>query len=432
MKDVNDIFIVRREETSHRRVRDNAPYLGQRKFAELCGDRSLRARGYGGALATARGSVIIIVLVTMMFATAALTLFLEKASTDLIAEARVITDNRLRTEAYSALETTVGVLEDFRSVLGNLRSPGEGWNDPLAFAGYEPGEGREVEVSFEDETGKLSLPRTDAQTLIMIFKTWDMSAPDAEKLADALLGWMKKEHTPSSIAAPRPEDYDKGDLPFQPPGRSLRSFSELAAIEYAREVFYDENGLPNDLWRRFKATFSLYNFARPNINSVSPELIASLGGENNSDPQQLRRLDEYRTGTGMYQANGSGVFKSSNDIATVLGAKSQAAGMVGTEIAALRVIVTVREGLNTYRLAALLAPSGGARAPEAGDLNKANAENNNAQGGNSGAAGASGRSTSASSGNTAQVKSLNYPFTLLEIRENGAIPNADVSTQSPL
>ncbi len=393
--------------TPNRRVRANAPYLG-----------------------SARGSVLIIVLVTMLFATAALTLFLEKASTDLIAETRVITDARLRTEAYSALETTVGVLEDFRSVLGNLRSPSEGWGEPLEFAGYEPGDGREVAVSFEDESGKVSLPRVDAQTLTLIFKSWDMPVPDAEKLTDALLGWMKKEHASSSISAPRAEDYDKGDLPYQPPGRSLRSFSELAAIEYAREVFYDEKGLPNDRWRKFVTTFSLYNFNRPNINGASPELIASLGAD---DPQQQQRLNDYRTGSGMYQANGSGVFKSSNDIAGVLGAKSEAAGRVGTEIAALRVIVTVREGLNTYRLAALLAPSGGAKAPEAGALNKPTAEgNNNAQGGNSATAAASGRSTTATAASTAQVKSLNYPFTLLEIRENGAIPTPDVTTSSPL
>jgi general secretion pathway protein K len=54
-----------------------------------------------------RGSVLIIVLVTMLFAVAALTLFIEKASTDLIVATRDATDTRLRAEAYSALETTV-------------------------------------------------------------------------------------------------------------------------------------------------------------------------------------------------------------------------------------------------------------------------------------------------------------------------------------
>lgn len=376
------------------------------------------------------GSVLIIVLVTMLFAVAALTLFLEKASTDLIAETRVITDARLRTEAYSALETTVAVLEDFRAVLGNLRSPAEGWGEPLEFAGYEPGDGREVSVRFEDESGKISLPRVDARTLVMIFKSWDMTVPDAEKLADALLGWMKKEHTPSSVAAPRPEDYERSDLPFQPPARSLRSFSELAAIDYAREVFYDEKGLPNDRWRRFVATFSLYNFNRPNLNGSSPELVASLGAD---DPQQLQRLSEFRSGTGAFMANGAGVFKSANDVTSVLGAQSEAAGMLGTEISALRVIVTVREGLNSYQLATLLAPSGGAKAPEAGELNKKKAEGaNGSQGGNPAPTATSGRSSASKPAGNGQVKSLNYPFTLLEIRENGAIPNADVTTSSPL
>jgi hypothetical protein len=374
-----------------------------------------------------KGSVLVIVLVTMMFAVAALTLFLEKASTDLIAESRVITDARLRTEAYSALETTVAVLEDFRSVLGNLRSPAEGWGEPLEFAGYEPGAGREVSVSFEDESGKISLPTVDAQTLVNVFKSWELSQPDAEKLGDALLGWMKKEHAPSSVAAPRPEDYERGDIPFQPPGRSLRSFSELATIDYAREVFYDERGIPNDLQRRFVATFSLYNYQRPNLNGAAPELLLAFGSD---DPQQQTRLEDYRSGKGMFQANGSGVFKSSNDIASVLGAKSEAAGKVGTEISALRVIVTVREGLNSYRLAALLAPSGGAKAPVAGDLNKNTGEG--ASSGQSGAAGAGARNTTASASATTQVKSLNYPFTLLEIRENGAIPTPEVSTDSPL
>ena len=383
-------------------------------------DRSLRARGYEGLPAATRGSVLIIVLVTMLFAVAALTLFIEKASTDLIVATRDATDARLRGEAYSALETTVGVLVDFREVLGGLHSPSEGWNDPLAFAGYEPGPDREVTVTFDDESGKISLPNVNGRTLINLFESWEMPQGDAEKLSDALLGWMKKEHTPASVSSPTPEDYDRGDLPFQPPARSLRSFSELASIDYAREVFYDEKGNPNDLWRRFVATFSLYNYKQANLNAAPPDLLAALGAD---DPQQQQRLTDFLAGAGQYQANGPGVFKNSGDIAGVLGAKSEALSKVGTEISALRVIVTVTEGINTYRLAALLAPSGGAKAPGAGSLNReTNAENNNAQNGNSTRNATSGGGTNSTSGN-ATTKSLNYPFTLLEIRENGAIPS---------
>src|ERR1043165_1535429 len=61
-----------------------------------------------------RGFVIVVVMVTMLFATAALLTFMEKASNDLLVEQRAATANRLRAEAYSALEVTLAVLEEFR------------------------------------------------------------------------------------------------------------------------------------------------------------------------------------------------------------------------------------------------------------------------------------------------------------------------------
>ena len=61
-----------------------------------------------------RGSVLIIVMVSLLFATFAVLAFMEKASVDLLVERREVLTNRLRAEAYSALEVTLGVLEDFR------------------------------------------------------------------------------------------------------------------------------------------------------------------------------------------------------------------------------------------------------------------------------------------------------------------------------
>ncbi len=81
-----------------------------------------------------RGSVLIIVLVSLVFATAALVLFIEKAETDLLVPIREADAARLRLEAYSALETTLAVLEDFRIVSDGLHSPAEGWTDPLDVA----------------------------------------------------------------------------------------------------------------------------------------------------------------------------------------------------------------------------------------------------------------------------------------------------------
>ena len=50
-----------------------------------------------------RASVLVVVLVTLVLATIALTLFIERATDDLLVETREADARRLRLEAYSAL-----------------------------------------------------------------------------------------------------------------------------------------------------------------------------------------------------------------------------------------------------------------------------------------------------------------------------------------
>jgi hypothetical protein len=54
-----------------------------------------------------------------------------------------------------------------------------------------PGPNTEVRVEFEDESGKLSLPMLDFAGLTQLFVAWEVPKAEAEKLADALLGWMR-------------------------------------------------------------------------------------------------------------------------------------------------------------------------------------------------------------------------------------------------
>ena len=342
-----------------------------------------------------------------MFATVALVAFVEKASDDLLVEAREAEGRRLRQEAYSALEVTLGVLEDFRLVNGALRSPAEGWSDPLAFAGWTPRNGRVAEIAFEDESGKLSLPHVELATLVNLFKGWQLPQTDAERLADALLGWMKKDHVASAAQQP---DYEQGTLPYVAPLRSLRSYSELAAIDYVRQRFYDEQGQPNELWHRFVSAMSLYDFKETNLNGLSGNLLNDLGL---IDPSQQRQFDDFRSGTGSRSRQGPAFFETPADAASVLGV--QPVSGYGTQISALRINVTVREGRTQFRLSVVVAPPGGATPVKAV------------------AATASGATpaepppppgttkSSTPTENSAGAKKLKYPFTLLEIRENAEI-----------
>jgi len=364
-----------------------------------------------------RGSVLVIVLVTLLFTSAALVLLVEQASTDLLVESRAATARRLRGEAYSALEVTLATLEDFRRAGGALHSPAEGWGDPLTFAGWAPREGCTAEVTFEDESGKIPLARADTATLVNLFKSWEIPQADAERLTDALLGWMHADHVATSGLAP---DYDRAELPYNPPGRPLRSFSELAAIDYVRDMFFDEQGRPNDRWRRFTAAFSLFNYQQLNLNAAPPDVLAALGF---SDPAQQQRFSDFLTGKGAYSAQGPGWFKSANDATTVLGSAALPAG-VGAQIRALRVNVTVREGRAEFHLVAVVAPAGGA------SIVTTTATSGTSAASGSATAPAAAPTTAPAAAASNRAPSLNYPFTLLEIQENPEIPPVPVAPPS--
>jgi general secretion pathway protein K len=378
------------------------PVLGRRK---ACAGNS-RGRG--------RGSVLLIVLVTLMFTSFALVLFIEQASTDLLVESRDITARRLRRDAYSALEATLATLEDFRRVGNGLHSPAEGWGDPLGFSGWQPREGTTADVTLEDESAKIPLAHVDSATLINLFKGWNFQQSDAERLTDALLGWMRSDYVPASAESP---DYDQGDVPFLAPARPMRSFAELASIDYARTVFFDDKGRPNDLWFRFVGTFSIFNYQQINLNSVTPDILTAMGF---SDPTQYQRLHDYLAGNGQYSSQGAVWLTSTRQAAALMGTGTLPR-TVGVLVRALRVNITVREGKNEFRLSAVVAPtgSGASTVQTTATSKRASASGNSAT---SPGATTVNSGVAAPAPPTTPPPQLNYPFTLLEIKENAEIP----------
>jgi general secretion pathway protein K len=384
---------------------------------------------------TRRASVLVIVMITLLFASFALVAFIERATNDLLVDQREAETRRLRREAYSALEVTLAVLEDFRLATNGLHSPAEGWNDPLAFAGYTPSEDRKVDIAFEDESGKISLPHANAQVLSRLFQSWQITQADSDNLADALMGWMQRGYTYRTAITP---DYEQSTLPYEAPGRSLRSFSELAAIDVVREKFYDTEGRPNDYWRRFAAAVSLLNFARPNLNGARPDALAALG---QYDPTAQQNLTDYLNGTGTYQTQGPGYFQSINDAARLTGPGGDP-NAFATTISALRITVTVHDGQSQFRLSAIVTPQGGGAqtiittATSTRTQTSATASRNAAQQQNQQSAAQqknnqAAQSAAASSQATAAARDLKYPFTLLEIRENDEIPPPPAPPPAP-
>jgi general secretion pathway protein K len=130
---------------------------------------------------------------------------------------------------------------------------------------------------------------------------------------------------------------------------------------------------------------------------------------------EQKQLDDYIHGRGLFENKGTGYFKSSQDVAAMFGAQSPAATL-GTQISSLRIIVTVREGRSSFRINALIAPPGGATIP----IVKTDPDNTTNQNSSSNPANAPSASGSTPSQTT---KKLNYPFTILEFRENDEMPS---------
>lgn len=373
-----------------------------------------------------RSSILVVVLITLVFAATALTAFVEKASNDLMAEVRLADARRLRQEAFSALEVTLAVLEDFRQADNGLHSTAEGWGDPLTWANWSPSEGRRVDIAFQDESGKIPLAHADMTTLTSLFEAWNMSPTDAAKLADVLLGWMQSGYVYSSAEVP---DYADAAIPYAEPQRPLRSFGELAAIAYARDVFFDENGLPNALYWRFVDDVSIFSFPHPNVNGANADVMASVGQYTDV---QRQHISDYLAGTGQYAQLGQQWFGSTTTLAAVAGLGGNA-NAFATTISALRILVTVHEGRSVYRLSAVVSPQGGATLNQTNATNAVAAATTAAPATSTSVTNAAQPSSSATSSATSAAASqtINYPFTVLEMLEEDQIPQAPPAPAAP-
>ena len=337
-----------------------------------------------------RGAVAVLVLVTILLASFLLTAFVRRSGTELLADARAREQRALRAVAYSALETVLAVLADFRAAEGALRSSTEDWSDPLGSAGFAPGPGREVEVAFADESAKVSLPAATLEELAALLEVAGVEPGEAERSARVLHAWMRP--APEGAAwDPAAPDYSRAEPAYRPPGRPLRSWDELAAVEADRGLFFGAEGEPTPVVAALAQAASLHEFPRVNLNTAGEGALVALGlGE-----AEIRALEDHRARA--RPRDGAGILRSTSEAAAVLG--SAATGeRWGTAIEMLRIDLTVRQGALAFRLSAVVATAPGYRPRTA-------ARETPAEGAPPPAP-------------EAERKELDYPFAVVEIRED--------------
>ena len=216
-----------------------------------------------------RGSIIIVVLVFVVLLTFIVAAFLEEATAKIKYYGLFHNRDDLRTDAYSAMEITLAVLNQYVEVEGSLWGPAQGWSDPLSEAGFEPAHATTVTVSFEDESAKLPLSALDYDDLLVLFEVLGFDLPEAQSLADGLLDWTDEDDL-RRLNGFDGEDYEDMDPPYKPSNSAIVSWDEFRLIEPFNETFWTEAGLPLPVWNDFKSAVSLYHTGTVNINQANP------------------------------------------------------------------------------------------------------------------------------------------------------------------
>jgi len=366
-----------------------------------------------------RGSVIVLVLVLVFLTAMLLTRFIESTSVELLLETHRADRDRLRQDARSALEVTLASLADFLAVDKGLYTPAQGWDDPLGYAGYSPRPGVTVDVSFEDESGKIPLPTATRDTLLALFIHLGLVDADANKLTDALFFWMHDGYVPTDSTIDDAA-YAAAITPYEPPHRSLRSFDELRSVLVARDYFFDADDQPKPLYQSFVNSVSLYSYTGANLNANLPSTLAGAA----LDDTQAGKIGDYLSGKGSRPIGSPPYLRSTKDIRAVLG-NATTTGLT-TTIQVLRIRLTVREGASNMVLNALVAQPGKAALPAAAVVGDATSEANENDTATAAAAATTANNTTGqttAAGTTTRTQSstsLHYPFVILELKEETA------------
>ncbi|MFZ5497230.1 MAG: hypothetical protein ACOZE5_18060 [Verrucomicrobiota bacterium] len=323
-----------------------------------------------------------------------ITRLMDRAAVDLAAENKAARRAELRQEAVSAFEAGLAVLADHAAADNGLHDPRDGWDRPLELFDYQPSEGFSAEVTVEDETAKLSLPQAAEDKLAAYLDAIGCPATATDRLVDALLSWTRPDHIPLEGDG---LEFDAAALPYEAPQRALRSFEELRAIPAARELFFDEHGRWNELGLRFKAGASLFSFAATNVNTAGAEALLANG----LDLARIGAIESAREA----HARGGTAYRTPAELAGAWGREGTPPGL-GTEALCLHLVIQVRQGGRGYRLDAWVGRPGSgnapARTPQASRREPATVP----------------AQPEAASVRNNPRKRLDYPFQILELREN--------------
>jgi hypothetical protein len=222
----------------------------------------------------------------------------------------------------------------------------------------------------------------------------------------------------------------RSDLPHIAANRMPTRLEELSAAIGWSHLMFNEAGMPNARFEEFKRLVSVYSSGPINLNTASERVLRATGVFSEPELMALRDAFPERLGG---PRRGKGYYTSPSELADVAGALPSVI-QLGVKVEVVSVIVTVREGDAEFRLRAVVrvgsssatgvgTQPGGAGAPIPPPRRP---------GGGAELVGVGDRDTGVSGGNqgTAEVGSVEYPFTIVELVEDPPASSIDATTEN--
>lgn len=302
-----------------------------------------------------KGSILIAVLAIIFLSTVMLYQFVEEAVQELQYRGQQDEDPDLRATAYSALEMSLGVLHEFRTLDGKLVAPAQGWGRPLEYANWSPPSGYEVEVTIHDESAKIPLSLLDEELLPLFFEEMELDFRDSERLTEMLLDWQDEDDLPRLNGA-EVDTYSQYDPPYRPSNQELRNWEELARIEGFKSLFFLESGQPNELYTQFTSSLSLLHRGKANLNTANALVLEFIGRIEGFDPDPL---DDYLRGRDNIRGTEDDkiLFREENYYYSP--PENNTPSLAQTEASLLRLEILCRRGEAELFLSALVSTQGG-------------------------------------------------------------------------
>lgn len=285
-----------------------------------------------------RGAVLIAVLAIILLITFIVTRFMNEAMEDLEYRAIFNEPADVRSYAYSMLEVALATLQEVALIDdGKLYAGEQGWSDPIKYAEIDVPNGWSVEIKIRDEGGKISLNHIEEPLLNRLLEEeLDFDFGTARELSSTLFDWID-DNDQRRLNGAESDDYLNNNPPYRAANRPLQSLEELRLLKIWEDEFFDEDGLPNESFKRLSSMVSVLDNDEVNLNAAPEPVLDILSLVNGWQKDDL--------------------FNNSLEQPYLKNAPASNEGRSGVEIRLLRVTVTLFRGEVPFTISALVKPT---------------------------------------------------------------------------